>query len=193
MFISVPSSLGILVISAYLFLIVDCEEIVIKIYCVLLLAKLTAVIAVGHSYPNIPPLFSLIIENEGKKYTVDNCSNLRVSKSSSRKTPQQIGSSQLIFFFPSQDMEKEVNVHVDELIEKLEKRKNWILASQLQKLAICFDIFLECTDPDNFPREKLFYFRVRYEKMIAQSFWNERVILFSVSRFHFEKYASHLR
>ena len=59
-------------------------------------------------------------------------------------------------------MEKEINIYIDELMEKLDKRKNWILTAQLNKLAVCFDIFLECTDGDNFPREKLFYFPVRY-------------------------------
>lgn len=64
-----------------------------------------------------------------------------------------------IHFF--QDMEKEVNFYVEELYEKLGKQKNWILTAQMNKLAICFDIFLECTDRDNFPREKLFYHHVR--------------------------------
>lgn len=58
-------------------------------------------------------------------------------------------------------MEKEVNLFADELFDKLGKRKNWILTAQLFKLAICFDIFLECTDSINFPREKLFLFNFR--------------------------------
>lgn len=54
-----------------------------------------------------------------------------------------------------------MNLYVDELYEKLEKRRNWILTAQLYKLAVCFDIYLECTDNLNFPREKLFLFHAR--------------------------------
>lgn len=73
-------------------------------------------------------------------------------------------------------MEKEVNFYVEELLEKLGKQKNWILTAQMNKLAICFDIFLECTDRDNFPREKLFYHHVRYDIILIAVFnirnWN---------------------
>ncbi|KAK7601975.1 hypothetical protein V9T40_009416 [Parthenolecanium corni] len=99
-------------------------------------AKLIAKVIVKPNYPDMTPVFSIRIENGSKKYNAQNNNNVR-------------------------DMEKEVNFYVEELYEKLGKQKNWILTAQMNKLAICFDIFLECTDRDNFPREKLFYHHVR--------------------------------
>ncbi|XP_065213059.1 THO complex subunit 5 homolog [Planococcus citri] len=99
-------------------------------------AKLVAVILLKPDYPDITPVFSLKIENSGVKLTAENDTNIK-------------------------DMEKEVNLFVDELFDQLGKRKNWILTAQLYKLAVCFDIFLECTDSANFPREKLFLFNFR--------------------------------
>ncbi|XKL60988.1 hypothetical protein PGB90_008045 [Kerria lacca] len=99
-------------------------------------ATLTTLIIITPNYPTVPSIFSLKIDNNGKKYTAQNNNDVR-------------------------DIEKELNYYVKELFEKLGKRKNWILTAQLYKLAICFDIFLEATDRDNFPREKLFYYHVR--------------------------------
>ena len=63
--------------------------------------------------------------------------------------------------FSNQDLESELNLHYDELIT--EKSRDYLLSNQLQRLLMCFDVFLETKGegqglegPTEFAREKMF-------------------------------------
>ena len=66
-----------------------------------------------------------------------------------------------------QDMEAEVNLYYDELFTA--KSHDYLLSNQLQRLLMCFDVFLEtkgegegAEGPSEFAREKMFIRLARY-------------------------------
>ena len=67
----------------------------------------------------------------------------------------------------SQEMEEEVNIHYKELV--MEKSRDQLLTNQLQRLAMCFDVYLETETvntaregPVEISREKVFTRVARY-------------------------------
>ncbi|GAB1604467.1 THO complex subunit 5 homolog [Argonauta hians] len=87
-------------------------------------AKLICQIIVPPNYPNVVPMFSLCVQ----WYTTRTVLN----------------------DYHVQEMESEVNVHYEELIQP--QSRDQILTNQLQRLSMCFDVYLE-TEVKNMARE----------------------------------------
>ncbi|XP_063225197.1 THO complex subunit 5 homolog [Bacillus rossius redtenbacheri] len=100
-------------------------------------ARLVALVAVACSFPQRPPLFSLLLQWHGEHHAA--CSDA------------------------VRDMEREVNVHWTELVRAL--GRGWserLLTAQVIVLLCCFDLYLESEGatgvaPTEFPRDKIFF------------------------------------
>jgi THO complex subunit 5 len=77
-------------------------------------------VAVSKMYPMVPPKFTIVIDDEGKSVADDDVSRVDPNVEA---------------------MEREVNVHFDELIEKVEP--SLLLMLQMRRLQMCVDIFSE--------------------------------------------------
>lgn len=98
-------------------------------------AKLTAQIVLKPNYPEDVPLFVISIQWKTERTAMND--------------------------FHVQEMEEEVNIYYDELKKK--KSEDQILTNQLQRLLMCFDVYLEsevhCTEsegPVEISKEKVF-------------------------------------
>ncbi|KAI5719144.1 hypothetical protein M8J76_005784 [Diaphorina citri] len=93
-------------------------------------AKCNAYIAINLDYPAVAPIFSVQLELPGKLIkTVHNDDAVR-------------------------DIEKELNVYWKELCSN--EGGESVLRAQIECLACCFDIYLECLGTKEFPRKKFF-------------------------------------
>lgn len=104
-------------------------------------AYLTAAVTLKSDYPATSPIYSLQLLNNNIIKDSTNDSNVR-------------------------DIERELNVHYEEFADSL-KKPVFLLMAQLIQLSISLDIYLECTDPVNYPKEKLFLksFRTRIRSL----------------------------
>lgn len=100
-------------------------------------AKLKANVAVSANYPNYPPVFMLRLDWKSSK-SVTTGDSIR-------------------------EMEREINVHWMELVPKGQTWNN-ILVNQVQRLLMCFDVYLESETidaavegPAEFSKEKVFF------------------------------------
>ncbi|KAI0221809.1 THO complex subunit 5-like protein [Lamellibrachia satsuma] len=98
-------------------------------------AKMMVHAVVSSDYPNTPPLLVVCINWKMQRHSL-NDENIR-------------------------DMQAEVNVHYDELVNS--KSRDQLLTNQLQRLMMCFDVYLETEantnvpeGPTEFAREKVF-------------------------------------
>ena len=87
----------------------------------------------------------------------------------------------LIWYSFTQEMEEEVNIHYKELVK--EKSRDQLLTNQLQRLAMCFDVYLETETvntaregPVEISREKVFTRVARYIMYILDSFHSKFII-----------------
>ncbi|XP_052829641.1 THO complex subunit 5 homolog A [Octopus bimaculoides] len=87
-------------------------------------AKLICQVVVPPNYPVIVPMFSLCVQWHTVRTALND--------------------------YHVQEMESEVNVHYEELI--LQQSRDQILSNQLQRLTMCFDVYLE-TEAKNMARE----------------------------------------
>ncbi|KAK9504692.1 hypothetical protein O3M35_010964 [Rhynocoris fuscipes] len=95
-------------------------------------AKLTVLIAVKPNYPANPPVFSLQLDWNDDIWTASNNTDII-------------------------DIEREVNCYWKELVSN----SGWahtLLTLQMHRVMICFDILLECLDPQQFSAEKKTFF-----------------------------------
>ncbi|KAK3587348.1 hypothetical protein CHS0354_036514 [Potamilus streckersoni] len=97
-------------------------------------AKLTARIVVAPDYPNVAPIFSVLVQWQSERCSA-NDSHIK-------------------------NLEEELNVHYEELVQ--EKSCDYLLTNQMQRLIMCFDVYLETGEnsakegPSEFSREKVF-------------------------------------
>lgn len=95
-------------------------------------AKLSVFVAVKCDYPANPPVFSLQLEWNNNLWTVSNNTDII-------------------------DIEREVNSYWKELVTD----GGWahtLLTLQMHRIMVCFDILLECIDPQQFSAEKKTFF-----------------------------------
>lgn len=98
-------------------------------------AKLTARIVVAPDYPTVAPVFAVCVKWQSDRSALND--------------------------FHIQQMEEEVNLHYEELTK--DKSHDQLLTNQLQRLAMCFDVYLETETvntaregPSEISREKVF-------------------------------------
>ncbi|KAK6190794.1 hypothetical protein SNE40_002582 [Patella caerulea] len=96
-------------------------------------AKLTCQVVVGADYPTVPPLFVVSISWQVQRNATNDVH--------------------------IKELEEEVNVHYTELIKP--KTRDNLLSNQLQRLLMCFDVYLETeshdlSGPVEIPKDKVF-------------------------------------
>ncbi|KAG8294424.1 THO complex subunit 5, partial [Homalodisca vitripennis] len=87
-------------------------------------------VAIKNSYPQLPPVFSLQAAYENRTIQATNNDSIR-------------------------DIEREVNGYFIELIKKTKSGHN-LLTAQILRLITNFDILLEASSNQDFPRDKIF-------------------------------------
>jgi len=93
-------------------------------------ARLTFAVAIKNCYPLLPPVFSLQAAYESKTIQASNNDSIR-------------------------DIEREINAYFTELIDKT-KSVHSLLSAQVLRLMTNFDILLEASSNQDFPRDKIF-------------------------------------
>uniref|UniRef100_A0A1B6MH52 THO complex subunit 5 homolog n=1 Tax=Graphocephala atropunctata TaxID=36148 RepID=A0A1B6MH52_9HEMI len=93
-------------------------------------ARLTLAVAIKNCYPLLPPVFSLQAAYENKTIQATNNDSIR-------------------------DIEREVNAYFKELVVQTKSVHN-LLTAQLLRLIVNFDILLEASSNQDFPRDKIF-------------------------------------
>ncbi|XP_054276283.1 THO complex subunit 5 homolog [Macrosteles quadrilineatus] len=93
-------------------------------------ARLTVAVAIKQCYPLLPPVFTLQASYENKTIQASNNDSIR-------------------------DIEREVNAYFKELIDKTKSVHN-LLTAQVLRLVTNFDLLLEASTNQDFPRDKIF-------------------------------------